>query len=53
MSLRKHGHAKIALFNMLCVNGLPEFSQLLLDVFDISDLQLVFVMPYDSINLVL
>jgi len=36
-----------------CVTGLPEFSQLLLDFFNIADLQLIFMMPRDFINLVL
>ena len=31
----------------------PEFSQLLLDFFNIAGLQVIFVMPYDSINIVL
>jgi len=47
--LKKHGNAKIASFKC-CVSGLPEFSQLLLDIFNIADLQLKFVMPRDSIT---
>jgi len=45
----KPGNAEIAPFNC-CVNGLPEFSQLLLDFFNIADLQLIFVMSYDSVT---
>ena len=48
----KHRNAKIAPFKC-CVYGLPEFSQLLLDFFNIAGLQVIFVMPYDSINIVL
>jgi len=36
-------------FQML-FNDLPEIGQLLLDFFNISDLQLIFLMPYDYIN---
>jgi len=50
--LGKHRNAKIAPFKW-CVNGLPEFSHLLLDFFNVADLQLVFVMAYDSMNLAL
>jgi len=50
--LEKCGNAKIAPFKC-CFNDLPEISQLLLDFFNIADLQLVFLMPYDYINLVL
>ena len=32
---------------------LPEFRQLLLDIFNIAVMQLIFMMQYDSINLVL
>jgi len=35
---------------MMC---LPEFRQLLLDFFNIAAMQLIFMMQYDSINLVL
>jgi len=50
--LGKHTNAKIAPFKR-CVYALPEFSQLLPDFFHIADLQLIFTMQYDSINLVL
>jgi len=50
--LEKCGNAKIAPFKC-CFNGLPEISQLLFDFFNIADLQLIFFMPYDYINLVL
>jgi len=39
-------------FRML-FNDLPEISQLLLDFFHTADLQLIFLMPYNYINLVL
>jgi len=35
------------------VDGLPEFSHLLLDLFNVADSQLIFMMPYDSMSLVL
>ena len=50
--LEKHGNAKMAPFKC-CVNGLPEFSQSLLDFLVIADLQFTFMMPYDSVNVVL
>ena len=50
--LGKHGNAKTAP-SKCCDNGLPKFSQLLLDFFNTADFQLTPIMPYDSINLVL
>jgi len=52
--LEKCGNAKIAPFKC-CFNDLPEISQLLLDFFNIADLQLqlIFLTPYDYINLLL
>jgi len=50
--LGKCGNAKIAPFKCY-FNDLPEISQLPLDFFNISDLQLIFLKPYDYINLVL
>jgi len=50
--LGKHGNAKTAP-SKCCDNGLPKFSQLLLDFFSTADFQLTPIMPYDSINLVL
>jgi len=50
--LEKCGNAKIAPFKC-CFNDLPEISQLLLDFFNIADLQLIFLMPYDYTSLVL
>jgi len=47
--VEKCGNAKIAPFKC-CFNDLPEIGQLLLDFFNISDLQLIFLMPYDYIN---
>jgi len=48
----KFGNAKIAPFKC-CFNDLSEISQLLLDFLNIADLQLIFLTPYDYINLVL
>ena len=50
--LGKHGNAEIVHFKC-CVNGLPEFNQLLLDFFNVADLHSISMMPYDSMNLVL
>jgi len=35
------------------INSLPKLSHLLLDFFNTADLQLIFTMLYDSINLVM
>jgi len=50
--LGKHGNAKVACFNFICcVNGSPEL--LLLDFFNIADMQLKFMMQYYAVNLVM
>jgi len=50
LCLGKHGKAIIGPFKC-CVNGLPEFSHLLLDFFNIAVLILIFMMLYDSKNI--
>jgi len=40
-------------FQMLCFAGLQEFGHWLPDFFNTAGMQLIFMMQYDSINLVL
>jgi len=46
--LTKHGNGKIASFHSNLYDGLPEFNQLLLDFFNITDLQLT--LSYDGMT---
>jgi len=48
----KTGNTKIAFFTH-CISALPEFSQLLLDFFNLFDSRLILTLLYDSLNLVL
>jgi len=49
--MRKH---KNCIFSLeCCISALPEFNQLFLDFFSLSDSQLILKLLYDTLNLVI
>ena len=45
-------HENCIFFTQMCVSVLPEFNQSLLDLFSLFDSRLIFMLLYDSLNLV-
>jgi len=51
--LTKIGNTKVAFFTHCCISALPEFKQSLLYFFNLFDSRLIFMLLYDSLNLII